>query len=182
MAQVNETANNDTFSTATNLGNIRNSPFVNGSLFGSDTADFFKFQVDVPTKGGIGVVQQGVDTNLELFNSSGQQIRSSIKPGTAPEGISFDNLPTGEYTLRVSKPTGSGSYKLSANGFAISRAQLSVTVDRLTALERFDTPVPFTNFERADFSISSAVVGQGKKSRTFGNDDDIALRNSDRTV
>ncbi|MBD3886343.1 hypothetical protein IFO70_32145 [Phormidium tenue FACHB-886] len=176
MAQVNETANNDTRATATNLGNIRNSPFVDGSLFGTDSADFYKFQVDVPTKGGISVVQQGVDTNLELFNSSGQQIRSSINPGTTPEGIVFDNLPTGEYTLRVSKPTGSGSYKLSANGFAISRAQLSVTVDRLKALERFDTPVPFTRLGEADFYflLTKRLGADSKRSKTFEDDDDIS--------
>ncbi|MBD3886859.1 hypothetical protein IFO70_35075 [Phormidium tenue FACHB-886] len=169
MARVNETANNDTRATATDLGNIRNSPFVDGSLFGTDSADFYKFKVDVPTKGGIAVVPQGVDVNLVLQNSSGQVIRSSLNSGTATEGISFDNLPTGEYTVLVSKSTGSGSYKLSANGVAITRAQLSTTVDRVTALERFDTPVPFTNFGEADFFLQ---IG-GKKSKVFKDKDDI---------
>ncbi|HEY9657163.1 MAG TPA: hypothetical protein V6C65_01770, partial [Allocoleopsis sp.] len=153
MAQVIETPNNNTFATATNLGNIRNDPFVKGDLFGSDSADFFKFQVDRATKGGIALVPQGIDANLVLLNSSGQQIRNSLKPGTATESIAFDNLPTGEYTLLVSKSTGSGSYTLSANGSTITRAQMSVTVDRVTALERFDTPVPFTKLGEADFYI-----------------------------
>jgi hypothetical protein len=34
MAEVIETANNNTFATATNLGNILNSLFVRGDLFG----------------------------------------------------------------------------------------------------------------------------------------------------
>jgi Ca2+-binding RTX toxin-like protein len=174
MAQVFETSNNDTIATATNLGNIRNSPFVKGDLFGTDTADFFKFQVDRPTKGGIAVVPQGVDPNLVLFNSSGQVIRSSVKPGTATEGISFDNLPTGEYTVLVSKSTGSGSYTLSANGTAITRAELSVTVDRVTALSGFDTPVPFTNVGQADFFINSSLDGTNLKSGVFDNDNDIS--------
>jgi Ca2+-binding RTX toxin-like protein len=174
MAQVFETANNNTIATATNLGNIRNSPFVKGDLFGTDSADFFKFQVDRATKGGIAVVPQGIDANLVLFNSSGQQIRNSLKPGTATEGISFDNLPTGEYTVLVSKSTGSGSYTLSANGSAINRAQMSVTVNQVKALERYDTPVPFTNFARADFYIETKIDGQSKTSRVFGNDDDIS--------
>jgi serralysin len=173
MAQVSETPNNNTIATATNLGNIRNSPFVRGDLFGSDSADFFKFQVDRATKGGIAVVPQGVDANLVLFNSSGQQIQNSLQPGTATESIAFDNLPTGEYTLLVSKSTGSGSYTLSANGNAITHAQLSVTVDRVKALERFDTPIPFTNFARADFYIETKIDGQNRTSKVFGNDDDI---------
>ncbi|MBE9180616.1 hypothetical protein IQ268_18805 [Oculatella sp. LEGE 06141] len=173
MAEVIETPDNNTFATATNLGNIRNSPFVRGDLFGTDSADFFKFQVDRATKGGIAVVPQGVDTNLVLFNSSGQQIRNSLKPGTAIESIAFDNLLAGEYTLLVSKSTGSGSYTLSANGRAITRAQMSVTVDRLTALERYDTKVPFTNFDRADFYIETNIEGRRKNSRVFGNDNDI---------
>lgn len=177
MAQVNETVNNNTIATATNLGNIRNSPFVRGNLLSGDSADFFKFQVDPATKaakGGIAVVPQGFDPNLVLFNSSGQVIRSSINPGAVTEGISFDNLPTGEYTVLVSKSTGNGSYTLSANGNAIARAQLSITVDRLQALERYDTPVPFTNFERADFYIETNIEGRKKNSRVFGNDNDIS--------
>jgi Ca2+-binding RTX toxin-like protein len=174
MAQVIETANNNTLATATNLGNIRNSPFVRGDLFGSDAADFFKFQVDRPTKGGIALIPQGLDANLVLLNSSGQTIKTSLNPGTATEGITFDNLPTGEYALLVSKSTGSGSYTLSANGSAISRAQLGVTIDRLTALERYDTKVPFTNFDRADFYIETNIEGKKKNSRVFGNDNDIS--------
>ncbi|WP_348248024.1 hypothetical protein [Leptolyngbya sp. GB1-A1] len=178
MAQVFETANNDTFATATKLGNIRNGPFVRGSLLNGDNFDFFKFQVDVPVKGGIAVVPQGIDANLVLFDSSGQQIRNSLKPGTATEGISFDNLPTGEYNLLVSKSTGSGSYTLSASGNAITRAQLSTTVDRLTALERFDTPVPFTRLGEADFYFKlNKGFGEDtdpKRSKVFKDNDDIS--------
>jgi serralysin len=174
MAKVNESANNDSIANATNLGNIRNGPSVDGALFGSDTADFYKFQVDRPVKGGIAVVPQGFDANLILFNSSGQQIRNSLTPGTATESIGFDNLPTGDYTLLVSKSTGSGSYKLSANGTAITRAQMSVTVDRVQAVDRFDTPIPFTNFARADFYINTTIDGQNKTTKVFGNDDDIS--------
>ncbi|HEY9626011.1 MAG TPA: hypothetical protein V6C84_01810 [Coleofasciculaceae cyanobacterium] len=175
MAQVFETPNNDTIATATPLGNIRTNPFVRGSLLTNDTADFYEFQVDRPTKGGISVVPQGIDANLELMNSSGQIIRTSLNPNTATESIAFDNLPTGEYTLLISKNGGfgSGTYVLSANGTAITRAQLSVTVDRVKALERFDTKIPFTNFDQADFYIETSIEGRKKTSRVFGNDNDI---------
>jgi serralysin len=172
MAQVNETANNNTIATATNLGNIRNSPFVRGDLFGSDSADFFKFQVDRPVKGGVAVVPGGVDTNLILFNSSGQPIRNSLKPGTATESISFDNLPTGEYTLLVSKSTGSGSYTLSANGNAISGAEMSVTINNLFTTAIFDelaSPIggDFSGFLEADFYTQVTIAGVTQTSRTF---------------
>jgi Ca2+-binding RTX toxin-like protein len=191
MAQVFETANNNTIATATNLGNIRNSPFVKGDLFGSDSADFFKFQVDRPIRGGIGLVPQGIDANLVVFNSNGQQIRNSLKPGTATEGISFDNLPTGEYKLLVSKASGSGSYTLSANGVAIAAPNLvtapnpvtAPTLARLTVNVKeisnnfktggFDLVFVERGEDKADFYTKVKINGKTQTSRTVKDTDKV---------
>ncbi|MBI4780837.1 MAG: hypothetical protein HY785_05885 [Oscillatoriophycideae cyanobacterium NC_groundwater_1537_Pr4_S-0.65um_50_18] len=177
MAQVFETSSNDTFTTATQLGNIRNSPFVRGSLIGSDAFDFYKFQVDFPLKGGIAIVPQGIDPNLVLLNSSGQTIRTSITAGVnKAESISFDNLTKGDYTLVVSKASGSGDYVLSANGTAINRAQLSSTVEFISANAIFDElATPFggdiSGFNKADFYTQVSINGVTQTSRTFKDND-----------
>ncbi len=175
MAQVFETINNNTVATATPLGNIRNNPFVRGSLPSNDAADFFKFQVDRPTKGGVTVVPDGLNVNLSLLNGKFETIRTSLNPGTAAESISFENLPADDYTLLVSKVggVGSGNYFLSGGGSAVTRAQLSVTVDRIKALERFDSPVPFTRFGEADFFIEVNRFPASVKSKVFKDRNDV---------
>jgi serralysin len=61
-------------------------------------------------------------------------------------------LPTGEYTLLVSKSTGSGSYTLSANGTAISGAEMSVTINDLFTSAVFLLEEIFLDFRRLIFT------------------------------
>jgi serralysin len=183
MAQVIEVENNDRLSSATSLGQIRTNPFVNGSFTTSDTVDFYKFQVDGLTKAGITLVPQGIDANLHLLDSRGFLIKESTNAGIAFDSVSMDSLLPGEYIIQVSKAIGSsGTYALSASGATVSRAQLSVTVDRVTALQRFDTRIPGTSFGEADFIIEIVQNDPGgsspvRKTSRSGNRDDISPNN-----
>jgi serralysin len=170
MAEVFETIGNDSFAKATSTGRVENNPFVRGKLSSTDRIDVYKFNVDRPTRFGVSLFSDVVDADLALFDSKGQQIKlSSIIGANKTETIQVDNLPVGDYFLKASQFSGDGSYTLSTNGIGITRAQLSVTVDRLTALDRFDTPVPFTREGEADFQIG---IG-GQKSKRFDNRNDI---------
>jgi serralysin len=81
-------------------------------------------------------------------------------------------LPTGEYTLLVSKSTGSGSYTLSANGTAISGAEMSVTINDLFTSAVFDElAIPIggdiSGFQEADFYAQVTIDGVTQTSRTI---------------
>jgi serralysin len=168
--EVFETIGNDSFARATSLGRIEDDPFVSGSFTFNDTFDVYKFTVDRPTKFATGLSLNGVDADLTLFNSQQQAIKSSSNRGTnRVEFLEVEYLPAGDYFLSINKVSGGGTYTLTTDGNAIARAQLSVTVDRLTALERFDTGVPFTRLGEADFQIEIA----GQKSKKFEDRNDI---------
>jgi serralysin len=179
--EVFETSGNDSFAKATLLGRAEDNSFVNGSFtLSNDTFDVYKFTVDRPTKFAATLFPTGVDANLALFNSQGQNIKSSSNRGTAAvEEINADNLPVGDYFLSVNKVLGSGIYQLGTSGAAIARAQLSVTVDRVTALQSFDTRIPGTTFGEADFIIEALQSDPGganlvRKSSRSGNRDNVS--------
>lgn len=169
--EVFETTGNDSLSAATNLGRVEDDPFVRGSFVGTDFFDVYKFTVDRPTQfiGNLFSSNGTVDADLSLLNSQGQLIKFSNNRGTTVNDIvQSDNLPAGEYFLSVSKSSGSGNYTLNTNGFAVDRAQLSVTVDRLTALDSFDPSIFGSG--KPDFQIN---IG-GQKSSKFADKNDVS--------
>ncbi|HVT28105.1 MAG TPA: pre-peptidase C-terminal domain-containing protein [Lacipirellulaceae bacterium] len=142
--------NNDTLSTAYNLGTLTAARTVN-SLRMEDSADWFRFSTSAAgtTSSSVSISFQNSRGNLQLalYNSSGNLISSSLGTGNG-ETISLDGLATGtyyvdvygangatnpNYTLTVMPPTvtatpSSGSSSNSGGGFQITLQMTGLTV------------------------------------------------------
>lgn len=187
--EVFETVSNDSFGTATLLGQIEDDPFVKGSLTNTgvfpDDFDVYKFRVDRPTKFATSLFPTGVDADLSLFNNQGQMIKFSANRGTsASEGINADNLPAGDYFLSINKVSGNGTYILHTNGVAITTpkpgansttgttpalARLSVDLKEMFEVLKgpsFDLKV-FGNEFLPDLYAKVRINGKTHTSRTF---------------
>lgn len=105
--------NNDSLATASNLGTITTARTV-GNLILADVGDNFKFTLTTAgTTGKASIAFNNAQGNLDLqlFNSAGTRVGSSNGTGDT-ETISFDSLPVGTYTVRV---TGSANPNYTLN-------------------------------------------------------------------
>ncbi|MCS6283624.1 MAG: pre-peptidase C-terminal domain-containing protein, partial [Dolichospermum sp.] len=102
---------NDTLATAINLGSLPDVCFTqNGWVGGNVPNDFYKFQINRPTKLTLDLVNLQSDVDLKLLDSNGNMIYSSAKSGTANEQISAQ-IGSGTYYIHVKAFSGS-SYNL----------------------------------------------------------------------
>jgi len=169
-----ERENNDTRGTANNVGTINRTEGIFGKA--DDINDFYRFRVAQHSKFAATLFPQSQNANLSLLDASGKNIDFSINAGTTPDSVTSDNLAPGDYFLQVSKgsSTPSTDYSVAVSLNPITRAQMSVTVDRIKALENFDIRIPFTSAHKADFFIEElGIDGQSRRSRTFSNNDDV---------
>ncbi|NEQ47485.1 MAG: S8 family serine peptidase [Leptolyngbya sp. SIOISBB] len=114
---------NNTFSTAQNVGTLVGARSFGGTVSASDTIDFFRFQLD--TQSDLNLLLSGLNADADLylmkdFNNngvfdSGEIIDGSIEFGSSVEAISLNNLYQGEYFMGVVQYSGSTSYQLSAS-------------------------------------------------------------------
>ncbi|MEA5499132.1 PPC domain-containing protein, partial [Limnoraphis robusta] len=92
----------NTLETAQDLGIL--TPGVDGGAFGeignSDPEDYFRFTLDTPSS--LEVVLQGLtaDADLEILDSNGNFITSSINYGSTSENLQLE-LEAGDYFARV---------------------------------------------------------------------------------
>lgn len=97
--------NNDSLTTATNLGSLTAATTVSGLVM-ADTADYYKFTTS--TAGGTVVIQfnnaQG-DLDLDLLDTSGKVLASSAGT-TDGEKVSMAGLAAGTYLLKVAGKSG----------------------------------------------------------------------------
>jgi hypothetical protein len=141
----------------------------------TDTFDIYRFTIKQPSNFGVALVPQGADANLSLMSSpEGNPFARSSNPGTAVDSIGFRNLQPGTYLIGVSAPSSTPRlpYLLSVTAIPITRAELGVTVERIQAIDRFDTQVVFSSSFKADFKTSITINGQTRNSSVFDKDND----------
>jgi hypothetical protein len=104
--------NNNTISTATNLGVVQGIRTIADRVDRTDTNDFFRFDLDESAELGLRLDQLQADIDLYLYNSAGQLIGSSDLGAKSAEQILL-NLAAGTYYARVMPYNGAQSnYRL----------------------------------------------------------------------
>lgn len=102
----------DSRTDATRFGTVGSgtNTFFNSSIGGSDSSDYYRFDL-TSTKGGQVILSSlSADLDVEILNSSGKRIGSAgTKSGTQTETLNFSNYPAGTYYIRVYKGVSSAS-------------------------------------------------------------------------
>ena len=103
---------NDTLSTAENIGTLGYACYAkSGWVGGSVPNDYYRFQINNPSKIILDLVNLQSDVDLKLLDSNGNMIYSSAKGGTANEQISAQ-IGSGTYYIHVQAFSGSSNYNL----------------------------------------------------------------------
>lgn len=163
-------------------GNLTGSRLFAGNLNGTtDGTDFYRFNVQTPTQFTGFVTPTGGDANIALirdFNGNNQidgedlLVASPLRGGI--DVINRDRLEPGTYFARVQKDTSDVAinYKAGLSGDPIERAQMSVTVERITARNKGDFD---DDNGPADFRAEVTIAGKRKDTRTITNQDDATF-------
>ncbi|BAU43277.1 calcium-binding protein [Leptolyngbya sp. O-77] len=174
--QIFDRESNNQRSQAVNAGNANGGFFVrDGNLNSNDKRDFYQFQVDRPTQVDLTLQAKPflgrVNAALLLQDNNGNLLTFANSINNRAQ-LFMPNLPAGTYFLEVlNDGLESYSYDLSASGATVTNAQISVTVDRIRAIDKFD----FTPGDRADFYIEEIFIGNQLtgRSRVFWDQDDV---------
>lgn len=110
---------NNTLTTAYNLGNLSGTKNLVSGIGGTDTNDYYKFTFSSTSNFSLSMTGMSANADVQLLNSSGAIIASSLNTGTTNESISPRNLSAGTYFVRVYSASGSTNYN----------ASLSTTID-----------------------------------------------------
>lgn len=110
---------NNTLTTAYNLGNLSGTKNLVSGIGSTDTNDYYKFTFGSTSNFSLSMTGMSANADVQLLNSSGAIIASSLNTGTANESISPRNLSAGTYFVRVYSASGSTNYN----------ASLSTTID-----------------------------------------------------
>jgi hypothetical protein len=92
--------NDDAIATAQNLGRVQGVRTVTEWVGVGDARDFYRFVLDEQDEVALRLDQLAADLDLYLYNSSGQEIASSWRGGSAVENI-VRTLGAGTYYVRV---------------------------------------------------------------------------------
>jgi hypothetical protein len=114
---------NDTLSTADNLGTLNSvcliksgwvGSYWDGSRMKAVPNDYYRFYVNNTTQLDLTLYNLGSDVDLYLLNSNGSTITSSRRSGTSNENIS-SRLDAGSYYIQVRQYGGNSNYSLGIN-------------------------------------------------------------------
>jgi hypothetical protein len=135
----------------------------------NDPNDYYFFHLDQATDFNAFLFPKSSDANLYLYLDANQNrkidaselIAFSAQKGTGTEFIDKEILAPGDYYLQVQKPANSGStdYELLLQGDPISRAQFTLNINELRALEKFDANFWGTDWYKADFYGTVTIEG-----------------------
>ncbi|ELR97421.1 PPC domain-containing protein [Gloeocapsa sp. PCC 73106] len=105
--------NDNTLSTARNIGTLSSTQFFSDFVGTSDTNDYYRFSLDSTRNFSLSLSGMSADGDVQLLNSSGGVITSSALGGSSSESI-ITTLNAGTYFVRV-YPFGSANtnYNLS---------------------------------------------------------------------
>lgn len=168
--------NDNSFAQATDLGIFPSGASITrqGNVdFSDDSVDFYRINVATPTRFVAALTSRTSNANLILLDANGNILAGSSNPGTSLDVVSSDNLLPGVYFLEVRKDgSGSTDYELGVHGSRIASAELNVTINRITALQRFDAKIPFLSSFKADFLSKITIDGKTQSSNVFKKDAD----------
>lgn len=97
---------------ATSFGTVGSgtNTFFNSSIGGSDSSDYYRFNLSATKGGQVTLTGLTADLDVEILNSSGTRIGSAgTKTGTQSETLNFSNFAAGTYYIRVFKGVSSAS-------------------------------------------------------------------------
>ena len=118
-----DTENNNSISQANFIGaftsGYSSNTYYGSTGAGSDTQDWISFRLAGRTTGTIQISGMFQDLDVELYNSSGSRIGSSVNPGTRTDTINLTGLDEGTYYVRV-LPGVSGARSAYAMRFGLS--------------------------------------------------------------
>jgi len=103
---------------ARDLGILNGTQNLSDYLSPTDRDDYYRFSVLKNTTLNLTLNGLAADANVELIDSSGSVIASSLNPGTTAESLNR-SLNSGVYYLRVYRQSGQTKYNLSLKGTPI---------------------------------------------------------------
>ncbi|MBF2063702.1 MAG: pre-peptidase C-terminal domain-containing protein [Calothrix sp. C42_A2020_038] len=120
---ITDDAVSDRFKSASSVIVSSNPVIFRESVGDNDLCDMYKIQLDLPST-NLNLVLNGLsaDADLELLDRKGNLLSSSKNTGNASESISYDNLNSGIYFVRVSQASvgQNTNYNLSVSSTLIS--------------------------------------------------------------
>ena len=111
----------NSISLARDLGILTGSSSFSDWVGSADTNDYYRFSVGTQSNFSLGLTGLTADADVQLLNSSGTVISSSILGGTSNESITTQ-LSTGTYYVRVFPYSGDTNYNLSLNATPLDAA------------------------------------------------------------
>lgn len=179
--QVEQESNNSIPQAEEIKGYLNGQRLIKGSVDrASDSVDFYKFKVEVPSRLSTSISTSN-SSNLDfsayrVFDDGTVLKLNNVQAATSTasaktRAINHERIEPGIYALEV-KPTNSSSgtvdYNLFVGATPIKKEILTVKVERLTAIDSFDTG------SQADFRVFLDVGRNTGKSKKMGsNDDDV---------
>ncbi|HEY9705492.1 MAG TPA: pre-peptidase C-terminal domain-containing protein, partial [Allocoleopsis sp.] len=198
---------NDTLGTAINLGTPGNACYSYSGWVGtySDSSgshyvpnDFYKFQVNSPTKITLDLVNLQSNVDLKLLDSSGNMIYSSTNGGTANEKISAQ-IGSGSYYIQVYAYSGNSNYNLGLTAMpgrmnpntdvdGDGKADAIVSNNDFVTVRRSNGTSFLPNERWTDIGYAGQygswfadVTGDGRADAIVSNTDGVYVRRSDGT-
>jgi serine protease len=115
----------NTTSDARNIDPITGTQTLRDFVGGTDTNDYYQFNLNTP--GSLNLVLNGLssDANLQVFNSVGTVVGSSSNIGTTDESISLSGLAAGNYYILVNQRSGDTNYNLNVSGASVDLSTIS---------------------------------------------------------
>jgi hypothetical protein len=135
----------ETLATAYDLGTISQTLTVDGFVSSLDETDIFQLTVTRPGVYSIGLQNLIADGDIELFNSSGESLGSSLNADDADESIDI-NLTPGDYFISVDLFDNVGT-----------TYDLSIAIPNTDAGNTIDTARQLGSFSSLNFTVNAAV-------------------------
>ncbi|MFN9624246.1 MAG: pre-peptidase C-terminal domain-containing protein, partial [Cyanobacteriota bacterium] len=107
---VSDSAGN-TLSTARNIGTLTSSQAFTDWVGSTDTNDYYRFSLGQASNFSLALTGLSADADVQLLNSAGGTLASSVRGGTSAESIS-SSLAAGNYFVRVYPYSGNTTYTL----------------------------------------------------------------------
>jgi hypothetical protein len=107
---VSDSAGN-TLSTARNIGTLTSSQAFTDWVGSTDSNDYYRFSLGQASNFSLALTGLSADADVQLLNSAGGTLASSVRGGTSAESIS-SSLAAGNYFVRVYPYSGNTTYTL----------------------------------------------------------------------
>ncbi|AFY42497.1 pre-peptidase C-terminal domain-containing protein [Nostoc sp. PCC 7107] len=137
----------NTIGTAVNVGTLSGNRTYSGSVGSADTNDYYRFTLGTASNFRLNLSGLSADADVELLNSSGVAIASSLNSGSNSESIS-SHLTAGNYYVRVypySSTTTSYNLSLTASADAGNSLTLARNIGTLSSTQTFNDFVGTTD-------------------------------------